>query len=295
MLKDGLLREEIDMPDKNFPIKIARYECTYVGSIAFVPHMHEELEFLYLISGELMVQCNSTELHAQGGDVVVINSGDLHRGVAVSKNPSWYCLIVHPSLIHSSFLDACDTKYITPITQKMILFENILRSDSEVKDCILKIVQEHERKEPAFELSIKASIYKLLALLIRKHVQTVLSPAQYNLRLRNLERLKTVLQYIDDNYSNKITIDMLCKLTNLNRFYFCRLFKEITGKSPTEYVNYIRINKAEYLLKNTDINVTEAALNTGFNDLNYFSRLFRRYKNISPSQLKASNEENLCN
>ena len=81
----------------------------------------------------------------------------------------------------------------------------------------------------------------------------------------------------------KITIDQLTAITCLSRDHFSHLFKKLTGRSVNEYINGMRIDKAEMLIKNTDMNITEIAMATGFNDANYFSRIFRKYKKTPPS------------
>ncbi len=102
----------------------------------------------------------------------------------------------------------------------------------------------------------------------------------------NLERLGKVFNHIEANYTEKIKMDDLYLMAGLSSYYFCRLFKKVTGRTTNEYINIYRLNKAEYLLKSTCMNITEVALSTGFNDINYFSRLFKKYKKIAPSSVR---------
>jgi AraC-like DNA-binding protein len=74
-------------------------------------------------------------------------------------------------------------------------------------------------------------------------------------------------------------------MLNISRHHFCRQFKNLTGKSAIDYINIVRIEKAYVLLKQGTLNVTEAAISTGFNNISYFSRLFKYYKKMSPSQV----------
>jgi transcriptional regulator GlxA family with amidase domain len=75
-------------------------------------------------------------------------------------------------------------------------------------------------------------------------------------------------------------------MAGLSRFHFSRLFKELTGRSVTEYVNGIRIGRAEYLLYNTTMTVSEIALAAGFHDIYYFSRIFKKFKNVAPTEMR---------
>ena len=75
-------------------------------------------------------------------------------------------------------------------------------------------------------------------------------------------------------------------MANLSRYHFCRLFKEITNKTVTDYINQIRINQSEEMLKDSSKNITEVATANGFNNLSYFSKVFKKYKKIPPSKIK---------
>lgn len=76
-------------------------------------------------------------------------------------------------------------------------------------------------------------------------------------------------------------------LLNVSKYHFCHLFKEATGKTVVQYINDVRLDKAYHLLKNTDMNITQISMSVGFNDMNYFSRLFRKYKNVPPSKVRS--------
>jgi len=285
MSKDYLLYEKIDMMDQSLPIichkdNLLKNGCNYFGR-----HWHEKIELLYFIKGEAVIKCNSLELSARKGDLVVVNSNELHQGYCVSEAAEYYCIIFDTSLLQSRYIDACETKYINPISQNRILFKNKIEKDKEVSKCINGFIKEYEAKQMGFEMAIKASIYQLLVLLIRNHVQLVLTSKEYDSRMKNLKRFNCILEYIENNYSERITIDQVCSMVNMSRFHFCRVFKSITAKSLGEYLNLLRINKSEAILKDSSLNITEAAMACGFDDMNYFSRMFKKYKKISPSSV----------
>lgn len=295
MGQDYLLYENMDMMDQNLPIIYHKdFLSKSGGSDHFECHWQETMEFLYFTKGKALIKCNSLELLANEGDLIVINSNELHQGFCVSDYVEYHCIIFKTSLFQSRNIDTCETKYINPISQNLILFKNKIENNHEISKYIHAFVKEYKAKEIGYEMAVKATLYQLLVLLLRNHVQVVLTSKEYDARMKNLNRLNSVLEYIENNYIDKITLDQLCTMANLSRFYFCRIFKDITGKSLGEYLNQLRMNKAEALLESGDINVTEAALSCGFNDINYFSRLFKKYKNKSPSSiLHERNNSNL--
>jgi transcriptional regulator GlxA family with amidase domain len=107
--------------------------------------------------------------------------------------------------------------------------------------------------------------------------------SEYNIRIKYLENLNSALKYIADNYLEDITTSQLAKIANFSEYYFSSVFKKTTGMTVKEYIHHFRINKAEILLKSTNMTISEVAINTGFNDINYFSRIFREYKQVSPT------------
>ena len=156
----------------------------------------------------------------------------------------------------------------------------------DIIDCVQGIIDEYENKEMGYELHIKSLVYKLFVILLRKHLKKVLKQNEYEIRIRNLERMNMVLDYIEKNFTQEITIDELAAMCCVTRYHFCHMFKKLTGKTVSEYVNFMRINKAEQLLKNTDMYVNEIAEAIGFNDTNYFSRTYRKFRNVSPANAR---------
>jgi len=286
MSKDYLLHENMDMMDQNLPIIF--HKDTLLSKKThdhFNCHWHETIELLYFTKGEALIKCNSLEILAKKGDLVVVNSNELHQGNCVSQLAEYSCIILDTSLFQSRHVDTCETKYINPISQNRILFKNKIENNKEVAGYIHEFVKEYDAKEIGYEMAVKATLFQLLVFLLRNHVQLVLTPKEYDSRMKNLKRFNSILEYIENNYNSKITIDQLCSMAHISRFYFCRVFKSITNKSLGEYLNQLRINKAEAFLKNGDANITEAAMSCGFDDINYFSRLFKKYKNVTPSSI----------
>lgn len=284
MNRENAIYEKMDMMDQNFPIIYHRdYLSIPRGTSSFTCHWHEKIEFLFFTKGECLVKCNSSEFTVKAGDLVVVNSNEMHQARCISETAEYFCIIVDTSLIQSRYIDICDTKYIKPIYHNQILFKNKIENNAEASQYILNFVKEYESKNPGYELAIKACIYQLLVFLLRNHIQVVLTPDEYNARMRNLKRFNNIIEYIENNYSSKITIEQLSSMAHISRFHFCHIFKDMTGKALGEYINLLRINKADTMLKDSEMNISEVAVACGFEDANYFSRLFKKYKKVSPS------------
>lgn len=280
------LREPMPMPNPAFPIKIhppwgSRLE---IGAMLFPHHWHEEMEFLYFISGSAIVECGSVPYVCQAGDLCVVNSNELHYGTALSHDASYYTMIVDISLLQGQSEDTAERKFISPITQRRMMFRNRIEKNEQFTDCIMAIHAELQREEPGFELAIKSQLYKLLTLLVRGQAVTMRNIEEYESRTRELERMAPVFHEIDSRYDERLTVQELADLVGLSRYHFSRLFKQLTDKSLIEYINLVRVNKSESLLRDNRLTISEIALRSGFNDIYYYSRTFKKLKRMSPTE-----------
>ncbi|MNW26161.1 HTH-type transcriptional activator Btr [compost metagenome] len=280
------LREEMDMPDPYFPAKLNSLRYDTKGQVIFQHHWHTHLELQYFVSGEAVIECNGVPLCVKSGDLVVLNSNDLHMGVCQSDELAYHVLIVDIALLHSLSPDAIETKYIAPIARNQILFQNRIESDANLNRCMDAMIKEFREQEPGYELSIKSSLYRLLTLLVRSYVTECSQLPQHESRTRNLERFAPVFDYIAEHLDQELTASELADLIGLSRYHFSRLFSSLTGRTISEYINQLRINRSEQLLRHSTMTVSEIAWAIGFKDVSYFSRTFKKYKSLSPSELR---------
>ena len=96
------------------------------------------------------------------------------------------------------------------------------------------------------------------------------------------EQLDLVLNLIRKNYDQNLTLEEMSKIAGLSPKYFCRIFREMTERSPIEYLNWFRVNRACALLRETNDKLPDIAFNCGFNNFSYFIKTFRRYKGMTP-------------
>jgi AraC-like DNA-binding protein len=108
---------------------------------------------------------------------------------------------------------------------------------------------------------------------------------------RDDQRAQTVSKissYLEKNYTKQILLEEISDKLYLSKYYLCRIFKEYTGFTITEYVNILRIKKATNLLENSDKSILEIADLLGFESMTYFERVFKKFMNITPLKYKKS-------
>ena len=145
-------------------------------------------------------------------------------------------------------------------------------------------------------------LYNMLPLLSRNDLINIgnILTQYFNTKILNSELLsskisspaihhdlgETMKQFIRLNYRCRLSLNEIAKALHVNASYASRYFSMKFGMTVTEYINSVRINRAEMLLLTTDAPVGNIALNVGFEDANYFSRVFRKEEGCSPLQYR---------
>lgn len=114
----------------------------------------------------------------------------------------------------------------------------------------------------------------------------LLERLQENIRNKNSKPVRQVCAYIERNYGEKINLETMAELVNLNPVYFSNLFKKETGKNFTEYVTDYRLKVAKKLLKDSSKNINEIADELGYPDARYFSKLFKKGVGVKPTEYR---------
>lgn len=276
-----------EMPDAHFCVDIIHNQRLKLGE-SLNTHWHEQLQFFYFCGGKALLECGKKRFIVAQGDVAVINSNEPHYLECLSDDLDFYVIRIDPSFLFSNQVDLVQTKYISPLSQNRISFQNRIENDKQISDCVIQIIEEYEYKQIGFELAVKSSLYQLIVLLLRGYVARVITKDEFQAKVNTLKQFDRVFEWIEANYMNKVTLPQLAETVNISSCHFCRLFKQITGKTTTEYINGVRLEKSIAFLKQKDLNITEIALECGFDSVNYFSRLFRKCYHVSPTKFRDS-------
>lgn len=265
-MKDLSLYEKIPSLENNFTVKFRVYN----SKSALLPHWHEHIELIYLLSGECEFFINGGERSARAGDLLIVNSAEVHS-FEIKDGISYYSMLLFPR-----FFD--DTELCG------IRFQSLVSGDGEIGRIFDDIHSEYSSNEPMSDMMLKSHTYKLVALLGRKYPASDDRPRAND--SARLQRLNEVLEYISKNYGGGITTRDLAAMCYLSEAHFCRFFKNAVGKSCTEYINQYRIEKASVLLTNTSDTIAAVAASCGFDDINYFSRVFKQIKGVAPGKYR---------
>ena len=149
-------------------------------------------------------------------------------------------------------------------------------------------VSEMEEKRTYYKAAVKAAAMELLLLLFREY--TVEAETDSAAGSRRLEWVKEALAYIRTHYREELSIDGICGRIGISKYYFCRVFREITGRTVVEHINFIRCSMARRMLLSGRYNVSESAEQCGFRNLSYFTRTYKRQFGELPSAKQGLNQ-----
>ena len=237
----------------------------------FGMHWHDSIEILYFIEGNARVKCDYSDCSVGPEDVFIINTNQLHTVNLVSEKCVYHCFILSEKLFASN------------INLYKYSFVNLISSNDYLNGLLNDVIREITEKNEEYKMAAKGCLYQLFAYLIRHYVK---KEEGGNLKQKTIDIIKNSLMFIEDNFDRQLTLDDICSQSNLSKYYFCRVFKEAVGKSPVQYLNFIRVIKAAHLLQTGKYNVVQASESCGFNNYNYFSKVFKKNMNVLPKEIK---------
>ena len=261
--------ESIPPLAKGFPIKVR----SYANPGRLTPHWHEHLELIYFTGGSCSVIVGGKAHEVGVGDVIVVNGTEVHSFTSGGSPLEYLCVLIYPD-------------FFRDLDFSGVMIENLIRGDSEVCRCIEDMYAEYERGGTAADMMQKSLGYRLMSRLVREHSAAPQTDRSRDLHRAALSRLDLVLEAVSERYGEHISTAELAELCYLSEAHFCRFFKAATGKTALEYINEYRAERASVLLLNTDLSLSEIAESVGFEDVNYFCRVFRRIKGVSPGKMR---------
>ncbi|MRN55159.1 AraC family transcriptional regulator [Paenibacillus monticola] len=287
------LKEYPQLEEKTYPFRLFfndSKEVKAAQNILFL-HWHEHFEIIVMQQGSAIFHVDSQPYEANPGDVIFVPSGGLHVGYSLrDENVRYVSIVFHASLFKDWNQDPQHEQFVAPYLDNRYQFP--VKPAEQVPACstyyslLYTIIEEVHTKSPAFQLVIKNQLHLLFTLLSRTFLPQQLSTKANERQSFNRERFKPLLEYLDEHFEDKMTIENAAKSVNLNPYHFCKTFKKLTGRTFIDYVNLCRVNEAERLLLETDFTVTEIAGRVGCDNPNYFTKLFKQYKGLTPSSLR---------
>ena len=237
----------------------------------FPNHFHDYYVIGFIENGKRYLSCKNKQYIIETGDLIVFNPGDIHTCEQIDDRTLDYrCINVKKDVMKKITFEITGKEYL-PNFMEFVLFRNELTSS--LKELHLMIMEEEKnlKKEELFLF--------IMEQLIREYSNPV---SEMTIQEASAE-IKTVCDYLENNYMENITLNQLSNLTGLSKYYLLHSFTKQKGISPYNYLQTIRISKAKKMLEQ-GVAPIDVAFKTGFTDQSHFTNFFKKLIGLTPKQ-----------
>lgn len=260
-------------------------------SRGFETHWHSAVEIISPIKNIYTIAIHDQKYVLNPGEIIVIPSGELHETIAPADGERYICLFDLDCISRIKSFSS-----ILPFFTSAIII-NDQTAPTLVKPCldiIEHMAEIYFAEEPMWELRMYADILNFFAIIGQDRLDKMMTvPSKVgNKQKEYLDKFNSLFTYIDEHYTDDLTLEFAADLTGYSKFHFTRLFKQFSNTTFYDYLCFKRIKVAEELLINPSLSITDVAIRSGFPSISTFNRLFKKLKNCTPTEYRELRERN---
>ena len=264
------------------------YHIENAGRSFQIPvHWHDEFEIIYVRSGFLTVSISGESYIGKTGEAFVVSPGNLHLMGSQSGTVDYYTFLFPLKYISFRTDDMLDEKLLEPLNSGHLMI--CPRVKDTAKELCEQLIEIYMAKKDESESKIATQVRTKIILL-----QFILDMWKKGFVIENdtsgrntVE--KEMVSYIQQNFTGKISLRAFGEQFHLSEKYISRYFKEHFHITLSQYVTYLRLEHAKQLLQDTDIPVTDVAMQSGYLNVSYFIRSFQKAYAVSPLKYRKNN------
>ena len=239
--------------------------------LACKPHLHYQIEMVYMLEGRVRGYADSTEYIIEAGDFFIVFPNQLHQ--FASEGPERYMLFIFsPELLPE--LSRVFTEQLP---------ETALLKHADANPRLLPLLQlaaeEHHNDAPWRDTIIRGALLAFFGEVLR------MLPLGEN-KVGSSHALQSVVGYCARNFNRELSLEVLEEELHISKYYISHLFSDRLCIRFNDYVNSLRVSDACRLLRQTDASITEISERVGFGTLRTFNRAFAKQTGMSPSQYR---------
>ena len=251
-------------------------------------HWHTAYEIVHVSRGSVQIKTPNQETDLVRGDVVFVNSGVLHSYQALEKGSKLTAQIFDMHLLSGLYNSIYEEKFFLPVNRSGALEAWRIQPDTLDHLKAVKHVLNAEmlvKDEPeGFELELRTQLSRFWILLLKDTEKLRESSTSRN--SIETERIKQMMEYIQEHYSEKITLNDIAASANISTRECSRCFQKNIDISPMIYLNSYRLRMACDMLLETDESILTVSESCGFSSQSYFGRLFREATGCTPAEYR---------
>jgi AraC-like DNA-binding protein len=250
------------------------------------PHQHPQVEIMYVEQGNCTVHLQKESFSLKRNEFILIN-GNIPHGMVVTEGQSCRILNIEYAFVPNggsffSIRDLVEKLGKIPEVFRTHRTAFVLKDTEEVYSTLKRIVYELDTPGPSWEFQVNILFWQLV-LSISKLLE---EGKQHSSSSSGHYYIQKALRYIHSNYYQDIDVDAIAGWLKLNRSYFHRIFKEVLGCTPVEYLTELRMRRARVLLTRTDLPILDVSKNLGIQSQQYFTYLFKKHHGVSPGSYR---------
>lgn len=272
-------RESWQRGTVDFPVEYHHLAASHPQYVMAL-HWHVEFEIIRVLEGIFQLSIDEQEYNVCKGSSIIIPAGALHSGIP--KDCTYECLVFDINMLMGQN-NSC-LKLIRKVIDHEVAFTYVFpESYNDIHQTVWTMFDAISGRKEGHQLTVLGTLYQLIGTIFSKNYYHA-APEQPLRNHRRIVQLKAALEFMESSYHTQLTLEEMAGSVNMSPKYFCRFFQEMTHRTPVDYLNYYRIERACYQLLTTDQSITEIAYNSGFNDLSYFIKTFKKYKGTTPKK-----------
>lgn len=258
-------------------------------------HKHNFFELAYVIDGTSVHSLNEKENVLKKGDYFIIDYGSRHAYSESINFTIINCLFL-PEMIENSFtgcksfeelIKFCLIRYSKQYYGLTAVNRIFHDGDGKVLKLLKSLQDEYETKQIGFREIFRCNMLEILIIMMRQMIQS--EKSEIHNKVQNTTVLK-MIYFMDNHFQTKAVVSLYCKEYHYSPQYISRLFKSETGITAQEYIQNIRIEKSCTLLAGSNLQIQEIARLVGYEDVKFYTKLFRKKLKMSPGEYRKVSE-----
>lgn len=287
ILVDSARRELEKHGTETFPMTVNHDDLWSFEGKNVPIHWHNDLEINLIREGEAVFQVYQKSYRVRTGEGFLLNRNVPHSCSSPGNEHVRYStILVRPDFLYGDFGSDVERKCFQPFLQNSaipcIYLTGFDENGKEILQKLNQVEETFDRKRFCYELKIKGLLCEAFAMILYGHRQELTKFVPAN--LQELERLEKMLNYLNMYFTEVISLQDLADQVHLSREVCCRLFKKMTGKTITGYLEEYRVNKSFSLVQSGQYSMTQITEMVGFSNPSRFASAFRKRFGCNPGE-----------
>ena len=287
ILVDSARRELEKHGTETFPMTVNHDDLWSFEGKNVPIHWHNDLEINLIREGEAVFQLYQKSYRVRTGEGFLLNRNVPHSCSSPGNEHVRYStILVRPDFLYGDFGSDVERKCFQPFLQNSaipcIYLTGFDENGKEILQKLNQVEEAFDRKRFCYELKIKGLLCEAFAMILYGHRQELTKFVPAN--LQELERLEKMLNYLNMHFTEVISLQDLADQVHLSREVCCRLFKKMTGKTITGYLEEYRVNKSFSLVQSGQYSMTQITEMVGFSNPSRFASAFRKRFGCNPGE-----------